>query len=82
MTRRNYVASIPKRKGSAVVAINSWADFFSTRLNYVEVSAGQEAVVVVEPVRITASDGFKELDVAKRECLMSNEQKVRFMRLY
>ena len=58
------------------MAINHFMEFYSTRLNYIHVMAGQETTVHIEPVWHTATESFKKLDVASRQCLLPHESVV------
>ena len=74
---RSMRASLPHiqaTRGSAFVAINEWLSYFNVRMKQVEIRAGTEVMMKVEPVRHVVSDGFRELDQEERGCLLQDEQ--------
>ncbi len=48
---RNKVVTLPKKKGSALIAVNDWLSYYNVRLNQLEVAAGTEAVIMLKPTR-------------------------------
>ena len=74
---RSMRASLPHiqaTRGSAFVAINEWLSYFNVRMKQVEVRAGTEVIMKVEPVDHIVSGAFGELDRAERECRHKDEQ--------
>ena len=61
-------------RGSAFVAINEWLSYFNVRMEQIEVRAGTEVIIKVEPVHHIVSDVFSNLDVAERRCLLPEEE--------
>ena len=71
---RASLPHIQATRGSAFVAINEWLSYFNVRMKQVEVRAGTEVIMKVEPVDHIVSDAFGELDRAERECRHKDEQ--------
>ena len=70
-------ASLPQvqaTRGSAFVAINEWLSYFNVRMKQVEVRAGTEVIMKVEPVHHVVSEEFKILVQEERGCLLQDEQ--------
>ena len=73
---RNYVMSLAPRRGSALIALNEHLSYYNVRLNHIEIRAGTETVVKVEPVSHVASEGLASLRVEDRKCLYPDEREV------
>ena len=58
---RNHVYMLPKRKASAFISINEWLSYFNVRTNHIEILAGQEIIIQLEPVQHVATDRFRKL---------------------
>ena len=74
-----YMASLNsfrKYKGSLLVAINDWQTYYSVRLNQIELKAGTEVIIKVNPVVHSTSADFKSLTLEERECRYPDEQQV------
>ena len=71
---RASLPHIQATRGSAFVAINEWLSYFNVRMKQVEIRAGTEVIMKVEPVRHVVSDDFRELDQEERGCLLQDEQ--------
>ncbi len=65
---------MPKRKGSAVIAVNDWTSYYNVRMNHLNIVAGREIVVKVKPSPHISTKRFKSLGVDKRECLLPHER--------
>ncbi len=65
-----------KRKGSAKVAVNEWLSYFNVRINHVEIVAGQETIVTVQPTQHVATEAFRAMDVDERGCRFPEENPV------
>ncbi len=48
---RNLVPTLPKKKGSARIAVNEWLSYYNVRINHLEVVAGTEAVIKIKQTR-------------------------------
>ncbi len=59
------------------MAINEWTSYFNVRINHLEISAGREAIVKIEPTSHVATSSFRKLAVEDRKCLFSDENPVR-----
>ena len=70
---RNSQPHFQARRGSALVAINEWLSYFNVRMNQIQVRAGTEVIIKVEPVHHVVSDEFRELDQEERGCLLHDE---------
>ena len=67
------MTSLPRKKSSALVAINGWDSYYNVRINNFNIVAGQETVVKVTPTKHTATSGFRSMALSKRQCLFSDE---------
>ena len=71
---RAYLPQVQAARGSAFVAINEWLSYFNVRMKQVEVRAGTEVIMKIEPVHHVVSDAFRELGQKERGCLLQDEQ--------
>ena len=76
---RASLPHIQATRGSAFVAVNEWLSYFNVRMKQVEVRAGTEVIMKVEPVDHIVSGAFGELDQAERECRHKDEQVYKFL---
>ena len=61
-------------RGSAFVAINEWLSYFNVRMEQIEVRAGTEVIIKVEPVHHIVSEEFSILEVEERHCLLPEDK--------
>ena len=71
---RNTLMHLPKQRGSALVAVNEWLSYFNVRVNHLEILAGREAIIKVEPTSHVATESFRELK--RRKCIFRDEKPV------
>ena len=62
--------------GSARIAINEWLSHYNMRMAQIEVKAGIETKIKIQPKMRSASDNIREVDPADRDCLFSDENEV------
>ena len=74
---RSNSNSFRKNRGSLAVAINEWRKFFDVRLNQIELRAGTEAIIKLEPVVQSSTPAFEGLSIASRKCRFLHENKAR-----
>ncbi len=72
----SFASHLPPTKGSATVSINEWLSYYNVRMNLIDVRAGQEVRIKVEPVYHSASDRFKALSLEQRKCRFRHETPV------
>ena len=65
---RNEVFKTPRRRGSGLVSVNEWLSYFNVRLHHVEILAGQDVTLQLEPVHHVATDNFRSLGRERRNC--------------
>ncbi len=70
---RSRALGLPRRRGSAVVAINEWVSFHSVRTRHFEILAGQDVTVNVRPTQHVATERFAKLTALTRQCLFPHE---------
>ncbi len=63
----------PKRKNSALVAINEWLASFNVHTDGHKISPGQKTVMTVQPMSVVATERFRALNIAKRGCRFPHE---------
>ena len=61
-------------RGSAFVAINEWLSYFNVRMKQIEVRAGTEVKIKMEPVHHIVSEDFRNLGQEERRCLLQEEE--------
>ena len=61
-------------RGSAFVAINEWLSYFNVRMKQIEVRAGTEVKIKMEPVQHIVSDDFRNLVQEERRCILHDEE--------
>ena len=61
-------------RGSAFVAINEWLSYFNVRMKQIEVRAGTEVIIKMEPVHHIVSEDFRNLVQEERQCLLHEEE--------
>ena len=66
-----------KREGSLMLAINSWQTYYDVRINQLDLRAGTDVIIKVEPVVHSASADFKALKLEDRNCRFLDEQEVK-----
>ena len=62
--------------GSARVAINEWLSPYNMRMAQIEVKAGIETKIKIQPNLRAASKNIRDLDPSDRECFFSDENEV------
>ena len=65
-----------KEQGGLVVALNAWNQYYDVRINQLDLRAGSEVIIKVEPVVHTASDDFRRQNINDRRCRFKDEVKV------
>ena len=68
--------SFENREGSIIVAINAWQTYYDVRINQLDLRAGTDVVIKVEPVVHSTSSEFKTLKLDERKCRYSDEIEV------
>ena len=71
---RNLQPHLQNRRGSALLAINEWLSYFNVRMKQIQVRAGTEVIIKVDPVHNVVSDAFRNLDREERGCLLHDEE--------
>ena len=56
------------------MAINEWLSYFNVRMKQIEVRAGTEVLIKVDPVHNVVSDAFRNLEQEERGCLLHDEE--------
>ena len=59
-----------------MLAINEWISYYNVRLNPLDLIAGHEYIINVQPVQHIATNQVKDYDVQARKCLFPEEHKV------
>ena len=67
---------LEKDEGSLMIALNSWQTYYDVRINQIELRAGKDIVIKVEPVVHSTSLDFKGLSLKDRKCRFVDEQEV------
>ena len=76
---RTLIGLVTDVRGSANIAINEWTNYHSVRSRSVEILAGQEVRIIVEPtVKITTTEKFRSLNIEDRKCKLAEENEVGF----
>lgn len=65
-----------KEQGGLIVAINAWNQYYDVRINQLDLRAGSEVIIKVEPVVHYASDDFRRQNLNDRKCRFKDELKV------
>ena len=65
-----------KEQGGLIVAINAWNQYYDVRINQLDLRAGSEVIIKVEPVVHSASDDFGRQNLNDRKCRFKDEVKV------
>ena len=60
--------SFENMEGSIIVAINAWQTYYDVRINQLNLRAGTDVTIKVEPVVHSTSLGFKTLKLHERKC--------------
>ncbi len=67
-TLSRYDSTLPPTPGHGVFAINSWYNYHNVITKAVEIKAGKEVMIQVEPVVHMATEEFKDLGEEKMGC--------------
>ncbi len=73
----NHINHSPEKRGSALVSVNEWTNYYSVRTNPVRILGGQEVILKLDPVQHVGSDKFRALDIKHRKCLFRDERQAR-----
>ena len=68
--------SFEKEQGGLIVAINAWNQYYDVRINQLDLRAGSEVIIKVEPVVHSASDDFRRQNLEDRKCRFEWELEV------
>ena len=65
-----------KEEGSLMIAINGWQTYYDVRINQIQLRAGKDVVIKIEPVVHSTSADFKNLKLDDRKCRFMDEPEV------
>ena len=63
----------PWVRGVATLSVNEWFKYFNVRSSPVDLVAGNEYIVKIEPMQHTASSEIRSVDPEKRKCKFEDE---------
>ena len=74
---RHQSSEYERKRGSARIAFNEWISYFNVLLNPLDLTAGHEYIIKVNPLQHIATNEIKNYDVQSRECQFPEENKVK-----
>ena len=67
---------VETEEGNILIAINGWQSYYDVRINQLDLRAGTDVVIKIEPVVHSTSPDFRKLKIYERQCRFSDENEV------